>query len=215
MSINRKQKNQSKLKPFVIIGLLIIFATIVSGIFFTLHRNKSTRMEDARISSFSFDGSKAPEWWSGGSANPRAGVSKDYIGNVSDLPVADIALHQGKRESVGNCFVSYAYYDSDIDVVAAIERKERQAVTGKNTLSLKKIAVIPLKLQTSKGGKEYQMHQYAVEGAYQETLMRGIEFGYLQLAHGYIEVDGNCNLPKQLSETSPALKSVQFNEVAR
>ena len=137
---------------------------------------------------FSFTGT--PSWWQGATSK------------------TDIALFHTADDG---CFVSVQY---KTDTIAANEAKlqKSQAQLTSNGYTTTPGATLTLTMQTNTGPQSYKLLQSAVatpSGA--NTVLGGQEFGYLQLAKGYVYIEGHCNTSAELPSTIPALQAVQFN----
>jgi len=135
-----------------------------------------------------FSTSGTPGWWQGATNK------------------TSMALFQNTHD----CFVSVQYYGGTVDAASELQKlSASQAGTGGSSTPS---ATLPMTLQTSSGQRQYDLHQYSLTSGDGEALMRGLELGYVQLAGGYVKVEGHCNTPDQLAATTSALQSVMFKE---
>lgn len=139
-------------------------------------------------SQFSFDGTVG--WWQGATNE------------------TSMALFH--RNTDDGCFVSAQYKTGIVDAAAAIQ-KTNSALTSSG-YSVTPGTTQTLTLQTKVGLQSYELYQSTVTtptGAQQ--VEGGQEFGYVQLAGGYIYIEGYCNTAAELPATIPALQAIKFN----
>jgi hypothetical protein len=107
-----------------------------------------------------------------------------------------------------DCFTSVEYQAGTIDPNAALQQKQA-SLTADGYISTPG-SVVTATMPTSDGAVQYQMHQYAVTGGGASKLYSGQEFGYAQLAKGYLKIEGYCEPAQHLPATIPALQAVTF-----
>lgn len=211
--LSNKSKMSQKL-TLLLTATLIVTATAGIACFFIAQHRPAARstLEKNDRPSFRLDASKAPGWWSAGTVYPADGITKDYVGDPADLPTASLTIHQTADSHSTSCFVSYSYYQgSPIDIDAKINTKEQQSTQHSTTLSLEKTGTYTLQVALDDSKNDIALHQYNLSGAYAGELLRGIEFGYTNIATGYIEIQGNCAQADQLDTTHAAIEAVTFD----
>ena len=205
-----------KSKLFLSAILVVVIVIGVGG--FLLTRNsvadKSTSKQTFKPS-FKFDNSHAREWSSAGNNYPRDTATKDYVGDLTELPTVSMTIHHNDFGTSG-CFVSYSYYQGkSIDIAAALkdDEQKQQSAQKSSPLSLVSTNSDVFSMTIDKGTSDITVHQYNLTGSYPGELLRGIEFGYVNTEKGHIKIQGNCRTADQLPETLTPLKAVVFNEI--
>lgn len=133
---------------------------------------------------FSFDTRKAPDWRRG----PSNGTSMAVFYKPTD------------------CFASAEYHDGTVDITSVLQ--ENQDDLTKSGYPTTQTAVVPMDLQTSTGVQSYDLHQYSVETpAGASAMYAAHEFGYAQLARGYVKIEAYCTSISDLAATIPALEA--------
>lgn len=213
MNLKDKKLRKNKISVLVVTVGLLVVASVTGGVLF-YGKNKAladTKASNTDKPTFMFDETKAPGWWSGGNNWPDI---KDYTGGQvteTDLPVASISVGQGESGSMGDCFVDYYLQKQTLsDVAAAVSEMEKRSVDGGDNITLSPLGVQAIKIETLDGVKTYQLHQYEVTGAGNTKRAKGVQFGYMPLKSGRIEVRSYCNEADQLDETLPAIKAVRL-----
>lgn len=197
------------LKPLTIttICLIIIVSIVTVFITFADHPKVATPPDDKPA--FSFDQSKAPEWWSGGNNWPNI---DDFTGGQvteADLPIADINVLKGTKDKPGECFVTAFYQKGSLNVETMLKKRESEMIMGEaNPSVLKQIAAVQQKIETPEGPKIYTLYQYNLD---KTNIQKGNEFGFIPLTNNYIEVRGICPSADQLPTTVTALAAIRLN----
>ncbi len=176
-----------------ILGTLLVAVIIaIAGIAVNLSRSTANATSPAKETSskikskFSFTGTSG---WRQGPANETS-----------------MALFH----NADSCFVSFEYKTGTVNIDDELSKNQQDlSSTGYNSAST---AVLTTSLQTKTETKQYQLHQYSASGSPNgHDVMGGQEFGYVQLANGYVKVIGYCDTVEQLSATIPALQAVVLN----
>lgn len=108
------------------------------------------------------------------------------------------------------CFVSAQHKSGAVNGTAEIQKANA-------TLSSQGYIVLPastqtLMLQTNDGPRQYDLVQSSVTSpSGVSKVMGGQEFGYLQLADGYLYIMGYCDTAAELPATIPALQAITFD----
>lgn len=111
-----------------------------------------------------------------------------------------------------DCFASAEYKAGIVDATAELHNAVASQVSSGYTVTPGSIQM--LTLQTNIGTQKYELHQYSVTGTGSlGKLEGGQEFGYVQLAGGYVKVEGYCDTPAELPDTIPALQAIRFDAV--
>lgn len=108
------------------------------------------------------------------------------------------------------CFTSVENKTGTLDI-AAEQQKNQTTLTGAG-YTVTPAGTQTLTMQTSAGPKQYELQQSSVTTPAGTTPVEGgQEFGYLQLADGYIKIMGYCDTADELPVTIPALQAVRFD----
>lgn len=217
MSTVMKQKQLTTLQRrivlfvFIIAGLAFI-GCLTAYVSFHYYQSQTKVEEGVAIQkpAFSFNSSKATGWWTGGSMSGTDNISDARKNGAQNLPSASIAIAQGTSNAPGACFVMFFYQKGAIDADIVLETMKADATKGHEGLSLKEIGTKQPTVKTFEGEKNYILHQYNLVGAPGEGIARGVEFGYLPLGEGYIEVRGYCEAADQLIDTLPVFHAVEL-----
>jgi len=110
-----------------------------------------------------------------------------------------------------DCFTSVEYKTGKVDVAAELQKQQDLMTSAGYPVTLGSTQT--LTLQTAIGSEQYDLHQLNVMTPVgTQALKAGQEFGYVQLANGYVKVMAYCDTSDQLPATIPALQSIKFNE---
>lgn len=117
----------------------------------------------------------------------------------------------GEKQADGTsiCFTSIEFKPGTLAVATEIQRQEKLLVTMGNSIT--KEGIMKMTLRTPGGDRPYDLHQYAVTGKGDAKLMGGLELGYVQLADGYVKIDGHCETAGELVTTLPALRAYKLH----
>ena len=113
------------------------------------------------------------------------------------------------HKSDDGCFTSVEYKTGTVDVAAALQKGSASPDGSAGTTPG---AVLTVALQTAAGPQQYQLHQYTLSSVGGEQLMGGLELGYVQLAGGYVKIQGHCNTAAELPATIPALQAIKYGK---
>lgn len=204
-------------KKILIIIALIVF--IIAGIAFLMRDTLESFIAHKPTPSpslvFSFNTKTALDWWAGDNFDSRATVTNDYQGStpIEKLPVAGRVINQGgsKDHPANGCFVMYSYYDYAADTVA-LQKEREEGMTAKSSLTMEHYGTHSMAIDTPEGVKTYQLSQYGISGPGSETMMRGVELGYVNLSNGYITIEGDCQEPNMLDTTIEAIQSIALTK---
>ena len=108
-----------------------------------------------------------------------------------------------------SCFISVQYKSGTVDEATELQKLtlSQASINGTSAPG----TVLPMTLQTIAGPVQYQLHQYTLTPPAGVQLLRGFELGFVQLSGNYIQVEGHCDTPDQLSATIPALQAIKFD----
>ena len=192
-----------------VIALLILGCFVIVALWNT---KRQTEAVDSVTSGpmFHFDKSKAPGWWSDGNVVQNA---SDFTGGQvtkDNLASSLITINQGERGKSSDCFVTYYYWDKPVDPSVALAKMEKQSVGESSSVVLVPLRTQMATIDTNVGKKELQIHQYEFTGSGSATRAKGVQFGYISLDKGHIEMRGYCNKADQLIDTVSALQSIVF-----
>lgn len=194
--------------------LFIVLVCIGGAVFFLLEQPASPSDQNANKPNFIFDATKAPGWWTAGTNHAKA-EDFDLKGqglSASDIPIADISIHQGKQNDTSDCFVMYFYNDQTVDPATKLQELTAKALKGnENSWKLNELAVTDISMQISGDTKTYQLHQYDLIGSGNEQIMHGMAYGVLPLADGHIDIRGVCSSGDKLPTILPVLQTTSFN----
>lgn len=187
-----KQKHNHLLNRYTVSSLAFVAVLAITALSISILRHNQTeaappsKSTTAAVSQFSFTG--ATDWWQGATNKTSMALFHNTDG----------------------CFVSAQYKTGNVDIAAELHKLQiSQAGDGGTSTPG---AVLTVALQTSSGSQQYRLHQYSLSPANGEKLMEGLELGYLQLPNGYVQIEGHCDTPDQLSATIPALRAIEFDE---
>lgn len=194
---------------FAALVLAVSGALISVFVFWQNGRQGSVATESIPKPFFSFDEAKSPGWWSGG--NNWQDIH-DYTGDQiteAELPIADISVLQGTRQTPGNCFVTAFYQKGVVDIATALKEREDEMISAdEDSSSLKQVGTVQQTILTPDGIKEYTVYQYDMDVP---DVQRGNEFGFIPLDDGYVEVRGVCLTADLLPQTIPTLSAIKLN----
>lgn len=161
---------------------------------------------------FIFDETKAPGWWAAANFWPNL---DEYTGDQvteKDLNIVGRNIFEGKSEqdASGKCFVMFSYFDQPIDIAQKLKEKEDSITFNDSTLSLSRVSVESLELETLEGPIPYQLHNYSIVGNNGSDFMRGTGVGYAQLTDGYVLINSVCKEATQLESVKPVLEATRF-----
>lgn len=199
-------KRSTKIVLASALGIIILLVSTASALLlWNTLQNKTENSKPA----FSFDSSKAPDWWSTDNNYPDI---KDFTGDQvteADLPVVQMTITEGTRELPGECFVFFFYYQGVADTTTELEARKAGLVLGeKDSSALKQVGAVQQTIQTPEGIKEYSLNQFELN---LPNTQKGIQFGFIPLSDGYIEVRGNCPTAELLSSTLNAISAVRYD----
>lgn len=149
-------------------------------------------------------------------ADPQLAQRTPGNPQFSFSPAAATGWHQGPTDKVSmalfgpnGCFTSVQHKTGTVDVAAELKKDEAMLISmgyaraDRGTLSMT--------LKTSAGDKPYQLYQYSASGSPGGRAIKGGQaLGYVQLADGYVKVEGYCDTFDGLSSTTPALQAIRF-----
>lgn len=190
--------------------LTFLVALIVDGSF-QYYRSTHTPARNTHFS-FSFDGTKAPGWWSGTDNWPSVQQQGGDQATIKNPTIVQMSVAQGSPTKPGACFVMYFYKKGSINIGNTLNDMKASVTKGDAGLVLDESNAITLTINTFEGTKRLQLHQYSLSGSPGNTTTRGIEFGLAQLGDGYIEIRGYCEIAAQIDDTLPALNSVSLKD---
>lgn len=199
-------------KVFVItLVILLAFASILTVVL-TQSSNRPLQNTGAANNkpSFHFDSLRATGWSSSG--NIRQDF-RDYTGGQvtkDDLATAQISISQGAPNKPANCFIDYYYWEKAVNPAIALAEMKQRSVEGDADVMLNSLGIQTLTISTPDGIKELELNQYEFTGPGSKTRAKGVQFGYLPLSNGYIEVRSYCNTTEQLTDALPALRAVSL-----
>ncbi len=148
---------------------------------------------------FKFESSLAPGWVSEGNVNPREVMKGQYDKDqLKQLPVASISVLQKESEASNNCFAAFSYYDTLVDTDELLKNLEEQTAADES-LTVVKLDSYRSKIDTPEGSREYVLHQFDLQGAEGEKMLRGAAQGYIELKDSYIEIRAYCDQAEHLS----------------
>ena len=204
-----QNKKSRKSRLVLVISAVVISSFVAFGLFLFWNYSSTTKADEIRKPSFSFDIAASPGWWSRGNNWPNI---NDYTGDQipkAELPVADINVSKGAQDRPGECFVMAFYNKGSVDINATLKQRESGMVLGEKDPSiLKQVAVVTQRIETPEGTKEYSLYQYDLD---KPQVQRGNEFGIIPLSDGYIEVRGICATADQLQSTFSAVSAIKLN----
>ena len=202
-----KKKKHSK-KPIILITVVLVIVIAAIGGYFLY--TTLTKQENKEYS-FILDTGKVTGWWTAGSYWPDPKDSQEI---TQDLPIVSMIAFEGQDEASivdGKCFLSTSYYDTTIDIKAALLDREKGA-KGDGSIIFEPIATMPMTMLTPNGEIKYDIHRYEFSGPGSETIQRGAQFAYVPLEKGHLALFGYCQEANQLSSTDTALKAIAFKK---
>lgn len=104
----------------------------------------------------------------------------------------------------------YGYYAGPIDVTAALKAVTAYSVDKTSDLGIKPLGEKTVIMNTSEGPKEFQVHQYEFTGEDSRSMAKGVQFAYVPLKDGYIQIKGYCETADELVGSELALSAVGF-----
>ncbi len=184
--------NTNTKKNLIIIAIVAV--AVVAGSVLIMNSKSNAESQSAGNneeslpkSVFAFDTNSAEGW--------RKGPS-----NATSL-----ALFSNNRE----CFVSVEQKDGTIDMESRLEKT--QVDLEKDGYTRQSTGTVEVAMQVNGDSESYKLHKYDVAGDGDAgKLYGGQEFGYVQLADGYIAVQGYCDKAEQLPATIPALQAISY-----
>ncbi len=205
--MKKKQTPQFKiLIPVVLTTFIVVLVSIYAFLPKPVEADKSRQ-----VPRFVFDSKQASGWWTSGSIDPRTQKLTGSQSDGSDVPFASIGIYQGKQGESGDCSILLNYWGGrSKDLAKVLSDLETRTVYGSSTLLLKALESTPLTMKVSNSDQYYQLHQYDLTGSSSDSLQRGIEFGVIKTATGYIDIRGNCKTADELTITLPVLSAVSL-----
>ena len=205
-----KTRIESIKKKWILLAI-VISVLLGSLLFYVVGFWRSIESDDPlQRTAFSLDTSKVSGWWAGENTwQSEEGNGEDQQSEQGS-PVVSMTVAQGSSDSPGACFVMFFYWKGAADTKTLLDEMKTRTIEGNKALSLAEISVHQLNFLTLEGDKGYAIHQYEVKGSSRDSITRGVEFGYVVLSGGYIEVRGYCEAVAQLPATIPALGAVSF-----
>jgi len=191
MNIQRRGRGRKLIASLVLVAL--ITAAFTGGIFFLhdhfdeLIAKKPDTPPELQLFSFV----DTPGWWRGTTSETSMAVSES--------------------NDTHDCFISIEYKRGTVNATASLKNIQQKLARNGN-YTMNQLGTVALTLHTVAGPKSYELHQFSIVTPNDaEKVKEGQEFGYVQLAHGYVALSGYCDLSNQLVATIPALKAIQLN----
>lgn len=165
---------------------------------------------------FSFDATKAPEWWNGGNRNTQTDAKTNAStyneaanGPIKQLPTASIGINHnspGSNQHDDGCFINYAYYDYQLDDLSSAYKnyEDRKTKWGE----LKQIDSLEQSIMTHEGTVPYELRQYDYTINTEEDILSGYQIGFAAMANGHLRIEGVCETADDLALTLPVLAAV-------
>lgn len=188
---------------------LVFVAVIIVGFYLTKHQGEQAGSHTDKAV-FRFNESVAPGWWSDGSIEQSVDDFTDDQVTKDNLAASLITVNRGDRGKSADCFATYYYWNKPVDPGAALQEMVRRSTEGDDSVKLILLRSHTIRIDTSSGTREVQMHQYEFTGAGSKTRAKGAQFGYANLENGHIEIRGYCNEANQLEGTLAGLRSVSL-----
>lgn len=190
------------------IAVFLILALVVSGFLFWKHHNLP---KVVTYPIFSFDQSKAPDWWSGGNSSPELSETEESQRIDQDpLPAASITAFQGTMQTPGACFIMAFYNDNKTDLAQLLKDRESGMIVGQSDPSvLKQIDSTRHSIETFQGTKDYTLSRYDLDLA---QVQRGNAFGFIEMSDGYIEIRAVCKTAEDLETIAPGLAALSLRQ---
>lgn len=209
----KTNKTKNKRNCYIIIGIIAILAIL--SVLFALNSSQILRAVGISkpVPVFSFNESKAPNWWAGENYNSKAAESKtgNYQGKepIDTLPVAGMTVLKGKNgDNATNCFVTFTYYDYQTDIAKL--KSEKDTVTSGFDMKFQNVGDIQSNLSTPGGVKAYTLTKYELSGPGAGSSLKGMGYGWLELNDGYIQVSAVCPTATELDETVQVSEAVSL-----
>lgn len=207
-------------KRLIIPTLLALVAiAIVLGFVFkddidsTLFNARHLNYDDNKPT-FKFDDNRFSGWWSSGNTYT---TNEDYdqaLDKEAVLPASSLAIHEDSEPNSSNkaCFVNYSHYEHTVDTAIALDKFKQQTIKGRESnLILEEVNVQSLEINTHEGPKQYQLHQFDMQGAHTGNLLRGISYGHIPLSKGYVDIRSYCNSAEDLPKVLHVLSAVEIH----
>jgi len=126
------------------------------------------------------------------------------------MALVNMNINIGTKAAPGPCFAMYGYYAGPIDVTAALKAVTAYSVDKTSDLGIKPLGEKTVIMNTSEGPKEFQVHQYEFTGEDSRSMAKGVQFAYVPLKDGYIQIKGYCETADELVGSELALSAVGF-----
>jgi hypothetical protein len=205
-------KTKKSLKFKIIVPAAALLVLVAGGaLAYTLISRPVSADKATSTTTFNFDASKAPGWWTGGTIDSSTDKSADN----TPQPTIMMIIGQGSKEhghEGGDCFVQYEYWANNSkdpeEVVSESATPSDPSTSG--TFALQPTNIVSLTIKTPSGDTPFQLHQYNVTGPDASQMSDGEEFGAFKAGTGYIDVRGYCKTADELSVSLPVFSAVSF-----
>lgn len=206
-------KSKNKRNLYIAIGFVGILAIAIT--LFILNSTEILRAVgiSKSVPAFTFNQSKAPNWWATENYNSQASMKneKEYQGSepIDKLSVARINVLKGKKDEYATaCFVMFNYYDYKIDIAKL--KAEKDAGNSKGGSKFQNVGDIQSSINTPEGDKSFTLTKYELSGPGTENSMKGMSYGWVELDEGYIQVGGVCPTAPELDDTAHVSATVSL-----
>ena len=204
MRLNKKVISIIVVALVLVVAVGVLFAFNSSRILNTIGVTKPAPV-------FTFDQSKAPEWWAADNYNSKASTKpENYEGSepIDKLPVASMNVFIGKKgEYKTACFVLFSYYDYKADTEQLKKNKENEVLASS---SMKKVGEGASTITILGETKPVAMVNYELVGPDAENSMKGMGYGWVGLDDGYVSVNSVCPTAGELGDTQAAMNAISL-----
>lgn len=207
MSISKKILILLGISVFVSIATLVIVRTTIA--------NNPTESENTKInvdkdqSTFTLNSAQAPNWQSNGNNRPKL---EDFTGGQmmqDDIEKVSTTISQKQTDKSSPCTVSFYYWEKPLKETA-LEDFKKFTIGSSKTLLLEERNTATVEVKLPAGRQTLTLYQYNLTGSNSSSVSRGVEFGFLQLPRGYLEVRGYCATYEMLATTISAINAMSL-----
>lgn len=192
-----KHKHYQLKSNRIVVVLLIIFtilATTLVVIFINRDHTEASISPKSNTnkvapSLFSFNAAEAPGW----SQGPTNGTSMAIFADDKD------------------CWVSVERKPGTVNETSEINNTQARLIKDGYTVTPIKESLLTLQLNS--GQRQYTLHQQSVVGTGAAGEVYSSQaFGYMQLAYGYIFIQGYCDISDHLPTIVPVLQAIKLDD---